>query len=177
MTRVLAIPVCAAQMDSVGPARLPLMRRPRIMATSRVIFSPRLPSSSLLHLTSMYTSLVCRHVYISPFHSFYTPTSIVAYAKGTVAYLAVLQELIFLGSTTGEQQTMASFANKSATWLQGRVDYLTNDRISLHTIVGASSFVEPVVVRCVDIWCVSTGVCVCAGRVFTCICGYQCTCI
>lgn len=46
------------------------------------------------------------------------PNSVVAYAKGAVAYLAILQELIFLNAAADYQSVITSFAANSAQWLQ-----------------------------------------------------------
>jgi len=84
----------------------------------------------------------------TPCYSFFNPAAIVAYAKGTVAYMAVLQEIYFLGSSLAIEGRITAVANVSATWLRDRVAYLTNDNVSLSTVISASSKVEPVVVRC-----------------------------
>ena len=74
------------------------------------------------------------------FHAFddlYNPSAVVAYAKGAVVYLGLLQELYFLGASA-EETVMKQFTMTSATWLQSRVDYHTNVNVSLQTVQDAS---------------------------------------
>ena len=104
------------------------------------------------------------------FHAFddlYNPSAVVAYAKGAVVYLGLLQELYFLGASA-EETVMKQFAKTSAAWLQSRVDYHTNVNVSLQTVQDASTLdSEPLRVRysckesdLYDQWwgCASTGI-------------------
>lgn len=49
-------------------------------------------------------------------NSLFNPLAVVAYAKGAVAYMAVLQELWFLGSADATDSTLRSFVNRAADW-------------------------------------------------------------
>lgn len=48
----------------------------------------------------------------------YQPLAVVAYSKAAVAYMAVLQELHFLGDAQANEAALRSFINRTATWLQ-----------------------------------------------------------
>jgi len=90
------------------------------------------------------------HPAINNFQSFdqlRNPNAVVAYAKATSVYMAVMQELYFLGSASSEEGNMKAFAGRAAAWLQDRVDFHTNYNVSMKTVLDASGFGEPVSVR------------------------------
>ena len=80
-------------------------------------------------------------------HSLWNPNAVVAYAKGAVVYLALLQELHLLGASVAQESTMRSHMTRTADWLQSRVDYLTNNTVSLATVRDASRMTEPIQIR------------------------------
>jgi len=72
------------------------------------------------------------------FNDLRNPTAVVAYAKGALVYLSILQELHLLGSPTAEDQVARAFANRAANWLQSRVDYHTNMSVAMVTVLDAN---------------------------------------
>lgn len=50
------------------------------------------------------------------FDNLYNPNSVVAYAKATSVYLALMQELYFLGSASREEANMRAFATRAYEW-------------------------------------------------------------
>lgn len=70
-----------------------------------------------------------------------------AYAKGAIVYLALLQELHLLGASVAQDSTMRSHITRTANWLQSRVDFLTNNTVSLSTVRDASRMTEPIQIR------------------------------
>lgn len=82
------------------------------------------------------------------YHSLYNPTAVVAYVKGAAAYIAVLQELYFLGSADAPDGVLRSFINDAANWLQSRVDLHTSGNFTIGTVLDATNFaLEPPVWR------------------------------
>lgn len=80
---------------------------------------------------------------IKNFHAFddmFNPLAVVAYSKGATAYMAVLQELYFLGSADATDGALRSFVNTTANWLQARVDFHTSDQVNVQTVVDATNF-------------------------------------
>lgn len=71
------------------------------------------------------------------FSNLLNPSAVVAYAKGAVVYLGLLQELHFLGSPVEDQIKL--FVNDTVNWLQYRVDYHTNVNVTLKTVQDASN--------------------------------------
>ena len=65
--------------------------------------------------------------------------AVTAYAKGAVVYIALLQELFFLGAPEAKETVISQFAGRAASWLQDRVSFLTNINTTLLTVMDASS--------------------------------------
>ena len=92
--------------------------------------------------------------FFSPIFSFYDPMAVIAYAKGAVVYIAMLQELFFLGSPKAKETVIGLFAGRAADWLQARVSFLTNINTTLLTVMDASSLdggengKDPLIIRC-----------------------------
>lgn len=76
------------------------------------------------------------------FNDLWNPNAVVAYAKGAVVYLALLQELHLLGAAIAQESIMRSHITRTANWLQSRVDYLANNTVSLATVRDASRLTE-----------------------------------
>lgn len=75
-------------------------------------------------------------------HTLYSaqgPNAVNLYAKGAVAYIGMLQQLVLVGSGQGELQTMMAFADRAATYLQQQVDFYTNATNMLPAIQASSS--------------------------------------
>lgn len=72
----------------------------------------------------------------------WNPLAVVAYAKGAAAYMGLAQELYFMGGVDAGDQSLKMFANRTANWLQSRVDFHTDDTVSLQTVLDASNAME-----------------------------------
>lgn len=66
------------------------------------------------------------------------PNAVNLYAKGAVAYIGMLQQLIILGSGSGENTTMTTFAGRAAAYLQQQYDFFTNTTNMLHAVQASS---------------------------------------
>lgn len=109
--------------------------------------------------------------YFQAFDNLYSANAVVAYAKGALVYLSILQvrrvfvpdchctrkvpslspqqqELYMLGSPSAEEGIIKAFAQRAAEWLQDRMDWHTNIDVCLHTVADASSLSsEPISIR------------------------------
>lgn len=72
------------------------------------------------------------------FNSLRNPTAVVAYAKGALVYLSVLQELHLLGAASTSDAVASAFAQRAADWLTERVNYHTNVNVTLVTVQDAN---------------------------------------
>lgn len=74
-----------------------------------------------------------------PIISVQGPNAVNFYAKGAVAYIAMLQQLIIMGSMNSENTTLTGFAGQAADWLQDRYDFYTTWTNMLPAVQRSSS--------------------------------------
>lgn len=61
--------------------------------------------------------------YFNAFNQLHDVRAVVAYAKASMLYISMQQQLIMLGNPDNDNATMMAFANRTANWLQTRYDY------------------------------------------------------